>query len=62
VNARIQIAWAQVELGRFDDAFATLNQMVDRCDQHLVWIAHDPALTPLRSDARFAAVAQRAGF
>jgi hypothetical protein len=39
VNARIQIAWAQVELGRFDDAFATLKLMVDHCDQHLVWIA-----------------------
>lgn len=62
VNARIQVVWAQIELGRIDDAFATLSAMVNHYDQHLVWIKQDPGLAPLHGDARYAALLKRAGF
>jgi TolB-like protein/tetratricopeptide (TPR) repeat protein len=62
VNARIQVVWAQIELGQIDDAFATLNAMVRHYDQHIVWIKQDPGLAPLRGDPRFAALLKRVGF
>jgi adenylate cyclase len=62
VNARIQVVWAQIELGLIDDAFATLSVMVSRYDQHIVWIKQDPGLAPLHGDPRFAALLKKVGF
>jgi TolB-like protein/tetratricopeptide (TPR) repeat protein len=62
VNARIQVVWAQIELGQIDDAFATLNAMVRHYDQHIVWIKQDPGLAPLRGDPRFQVLLRRVGF
>lgn len=62
VNARIQVVWAQIELGKFDEAFSTLNAMVNHYDQHLVWIKQEPGLAPLHGDPRFKGLLKRAGF
>ncbi len=60
--SRLNIAFAQVELGRHEDAFATLEAMVDSYDQHASWLKCGPRLDPLRSDLRYAALVKRAGF
>ena len=60
--ARIQVMWAQVQLGRLDDAIATTNAMVGSHDQHVVWLKHGPFVEPLRGDPRFQALLKRAGF
>ena len=59
---RIQIAYAQVELGRHDEAFATLDAIVDNYDQFTLWLNSGVRLEPLRSDPRYAALLKRAGF
>ena len=60
--APIQVAWAQIELGLIDDAFATLDAMVDHYDQHTLALQHEPGLASLRGDPRFTALLKRAGF
>ncbi len=60
--SRIQIARAEVELGRFDDAFKTLNTIVDNHDQFTGWLNQEPGLKPLHGDPRYAALLKRAGF
>ena len=62
VAAPIQIVRAQVKLGLIDDAFATLDAMVDYYDQHTLWLKHGSGLAPLRGDPRFAVLLKRAGF
>ena len=62
VATPIQIARAQVKLGLMDDAFATLDAMVDYYDQHTLWLKHGSGLAPLRGSPRFAALLRRAGF
>ena len=58
----IQIARAEVKLGLIDDAFATLNTMVDDYDQHTLWLKHGSGLAPLCDDPRYALILKRAGF
>ena len=62
VATPIQIARAQVKLGLIDDAFATLDAMVDYYDQHTLWLKHGSGLAPLRDDPRFGALLKRVGF
>jgi adenylate cyclase len=62
VAAPIQIARAQAKLGLMDDAFATLDTMVDHYDQHTLWLKHGSGLAPLRGDPRFHTLLQRTGF
>lgn len=58
----MQIARAQIELGRIDDAFVTFDAMIDNYDQSSGWLKHEPGLAPVRGDPRFKAVLLRAGF
>ncbi len=58
----MQIARAQIELGRIDDAFATFEAMIDNYDQSSGWLKHEPGLAPVRGDTRYAALLKRAGF
>ena len=58
----MEIARAEVELGRIDDAFVTLNTMVDNHDQFIGCLNREPGLKPLRGDPRFAVLLKRAGF
>ena len=60
--SRMEIARAEVELGRIDDAFKTLNTMVDNHDQFSGCLNQEPGLKPLRGDPRFAELLKRAGF
>ena len=60
--SRMQIARAQIELGRIDDAFVTFDAMIDNYDQSSGWLKHEPGLAPVRGEARFKAVLLRAGF
>ena len=60
--SRMEIARAEVELGRIDDAFVTLNTMVDNHDQFIGCLNREPGLKPLRGDPRFAVLLKRAGF
>jgi len=48
-------------LGDFDEAFARLERAVRRKENSVPWLRVDPGLTPLRSDPRFEALAQRIG-
>ena len=56
------VAWAQIELERSDDAFATLNAIAENFDQHIVFFMHYPRIAPLRSDPRSTVLLRRAGF
>ena len=60
--SRMQIARAEVELGRIDDAFVTLNSIVDNHDQFTGWLNQEPGLKPLHGDPRYVALLTRAGF
>ena len=60
--ARIHIAGAQLELGLIDDAFATLDAMVDQYEQQAVFLKHWPEFASLRSDPRYVELLKRAGF
>ncbi len=60
--SRLQIARAEVELGRIDDAFETLNTIVDHHDQFTNWLNQDPGLKPLHGDPRYVQLLKRAGF
>ena len=60
--SRYAIAQAQVDLGDVDNAFATLNDVVDNYEQFSGWFKVDAALAPLRADPRYAALLKRAGF
>ena len=59
---RLQIARAEVELGRIDDAFVTLNSIVDNHDQSTGLLHQEPGLKPLHGDPRYVALLKRAGF
>ena len=56
------VALAQLELGRIDDAFASLNHVIDTYDPGLSWLKVDRSLHTLHDDPRFAALLKRAGF
>ena len=60
--SRIQIARAEIGLGRIDDAFKTLNSIVDNHDQFTNWLNQEPGLKALHGDPRFQALLKRAGF
>jgi len=47
------LAYIAAAEGRADDAFAILNQAVDRHLVNVLWIAVDPRADPLRTDPRF---------
>jgi hypothetical protein len=48
-------------LGRKDDAFNWLNQSYQLRSEHLLYLKVEPAVDPLRSDPRFAALVHRVG-
>ncbi len=52
---------ADAQLGIVDEAFQTLDRMVDRHDYSVVGILIDTSLSPLRRDARFPALIRRIG-
>ena len=60
--SRMQIARAQIELERIDDAFVTLDAIIDNYDQSSAWLKHEPGLAPLHGDPRYQALLRRAGF
>ena len=60
--SRMQIARAQIELERIDDAFVTLDAIIDNFDQSSAWLKHEPGLAPLHGDPRDQALLRRAGF
>ena len=60
--ARVRVAWAEIELGRVDDAFLTLDAIVENYDQHAILLKHEPEFAPVQRDPRFAALLRRAGF
>lgn len=55
------LAMSYGELGRFDEAFAALNEMVDQHSGQATFLLVDPAADPLRSDPRYDALLKRVG-
>jgi serine/threonine-protein kinase len=47
--------------GRVDEAFAILDRAVDQRLTNILWLAVDPRVDPLRTDARFDALLRRIG-
>lgn len=54
-------AWLSVKTGDNDKAFAWLDRAVSEHASFVIYLAVDPAWTPLRSDPRFDALRQRVG-
>jgi Flp pilus assembly protein TadD len=54
-------AIVHIGLGEKDEAFRLLNKAVDERSDELLFVRVDPALDPLRSDPRFAALLKRMG-
>jgi serine/threonine-protein kinase len=54
-------AYLAVAEGRIDDAFALLDDAVEKRLQNVLWLAVDPRVDPLRTDQRFAALLAKMG-
>jgi hypothetical protein len=55
------VALAYARAGMKDEALEWLEKAYDRREAWLMWIAVDPRVDPLRSDARFAKMLERVG-
>jgi tetratricopeptide (TPR) repeat protein len=56
------LAGLYAELGNKDQAFAALNEAVNKSDQSIGFVKVDPFMKPLHDDPRFAALLKRVGF
>ena len=55
------IARIHTGLGQTDQAFALLEKAYQQRDSHIIDLAHDPTLDPLRTDSRYAELRRRVG-
>ena len=54
-------AYLAIVEGRFDDAFAILDDAIEKRLQNVLWLAVDPRVDPLRADQRFSPLLARIG-
>jgi len=54
-------AYLAIAEGRVDDAFAILDDAIEKRLQNVLWLAVDPRVDPLRADQRFASLLARMG-
>jgi tetratricopeptide (TPR) repeat protein len=54
-------AYLAIAEGRVDDAFAILDDAIEKRLQNVLWLAVDPRVDPLRADQRFASLLAKMG-